>query len=400
MDSGRTPSATVKPDGTAIVVWAQGSAIKTAVRSPGKPWSGPRTLFRSSSQWGPDGPKIATDGRGNLVVVWSQGSRVWAMSRPNGEPWSPRVRIASMPRKQQVVSELHLAVGLDGTALVSFWRGRNHFPNWAFDDSTVNNMRGIAVIRPAGGRWGASHTFAGPRDQVHGWCNPALGAGYFCWVWPPTGVVYDDGGAMVGWSPPGYMESGPAIVRAKPPHGQWGSRVRLTPKGRKTVGAPRLAATSWGQVTAAWDSGHGIRSRTKSAGGSWGAIQRVAKRGELDGLGVDGAGTATILYSTFRHAYTKTRPRSGSWVARTAIGRGGVALAVNSTGEAVAALGWGATRASWRNSSAPWPPATRIGAGSGFLTAAIGEDDTAVVAWFRGAGQNRQVLKATVHPAR
>jgi hypothetical protein len=99
---------------------------------------------------------------------------------------------------------------------------------------------------------------------------------------------------------------------------------------------------------------------------------------------------------------TMTRPRDGTWGERTRIGRNGryATLAVDSTGEAVAA--WQTATnvyASYRNSSQPWLQATRLGTkATPLMSAAIGEDDTGVVTWYRhaGPGEKNVLLKATV----
>lgn len=213
---------------------------------------------------------------------------------------------------------------------------------------------------------------------------------------------------MVGWSHPGYMQKGPAYVRSKPAGGAWRGRVRLTAEGHAVSWTPQLAATTWGQVTAAWPRTKGVASRTKPVGRAWGHVQTVRRRGELLGLGVDDTGTATVLCAGTKSqgTFTMSRPRSGSWHDRTRIGpRGwGATLAVNPTGEAVAA--WqagGHVLASWRNSSTPWPRATILGSKMGpLMNASIGPDDTAVVVWYRyrGDNQSRVVLKGNVYPGR
>jgi hypothetical protein len=121
-------------------------------------------------------------------------------------------------------------------------------------------------------------------------------------------------------------------------------------------------------------------------------------------LDVDDGGTATVLFGASHRTFTMTRPRHGSWGARSALGRSGGpgTLVVNSTGEAVATWQAGRhVRASWRSSSAPWPRAIKLGVGSDLgLIAAIGVDDTAAVAWFRSARRDQVLLKAAVHPSR
>jgi hypothetical protein len=76
-------------------------------------------------------------------------------------------------------------------------------------------------------------------------------------------------------------------------------------------------------------------------------------------------------------------------------------LAVDSTGEAVAAWKNGThVFASYHDSSDPWTKAVKIGTEAAPMTnAAIGEDDTAVVLWYRTAGprEGKVVLKASVH---
>jgi hypothetical protein len=102
-------------------------------------------------------------------------------------------------------------------------------------------------------------------------------------------------------------------------------------------------------------------------------------------------------------AYTIDRPRWGLWGKAHRIGPAGWmgTLSTDSTGEAVAA--WQSYKhifASYHNSAYAWPQATVLTKEAApTLSAAIGEDDTAVVTWYRmaGAHEGKVVLKANVH---
>jgi hypothetical protein len=408
--SAAPPSSAVAPHGTAIVVWAQRQRVMIASRPPHGPWTSPRTLHRSHAGT-PWQPQIAVDSAGDRVVVWEQGHSVRAMRRPSAGVWHAPVKIATLPRRQQVVSRLTLAVGENGTTLVAFWRG--WIRRCGFDDCFLDNVNGATAIRRPSGSWQQPRPFAGPFDNVHGFINPALAPGMDL-LETPAAVVYDEGTITVGWAKPGYLQSAPAYARTKSPGSPWRDRIRLT-AGRKVIWhAPLLTATAGGQVTAAWTQLSGrtrIWSRTKSAGGAWGPRQRVSRRGELVGLDIDDVGEAIALLWKRRarggsETVTKTRPRGGRWGSRDSIGSHGWAsqLEVNPTGEGVAAGKTGrAVVASYRTSPGSWAAVTRLdskGTAPLPLEVSVGHDDTAIVAWYRyrGGRQRTVVLKAAVHP--
>ena len=316
------------------------------------------------------------------------------------------MKIDVTPKSQRPVSALDLAVGDDGTVLVTYWRGRTPGCRNCFDDFPVKDVRADAVVRHPGEQWKSLHPFAGPLKNVHGWSNYSLGPGMYDLVLPPIGVVYASGTVTTAWSRPGYMETGPVYVRTRQRGEPWQDRIRLSKKNAQAE-APRLTATSWGQVTAGWSNARGVWSRTKLGAGAWAPPQRIARRSlDLVGLGVDETGAATALLRGRKAIFVKERARGRVWGEGTRIGRNGSypSLVVNNTGEAVAAWGgYPGSRgryASYHNSAYPWTHAVPTGGGGLMLSAAVGLDDTAVVAAFHVQERNDRwmVLTGTVHP--
>lgn len=409
--SGAPASAAVNPHGTAFAVWATHHAVRIAHRPPGGPWSS-RVLHASEAK-PPSRPAIDVNQAGDQVAAWIQGHTVRAMRRSSGGGWGPAVRLEKLPGHQSVISDLTLVVGPDGTTLVTYWRGWVRRCPGTGEDCNIDNVRGVATVRPAGGRWTRLRSFAGPYDSVWGYQNPYLMPGKAL-VASPAGVVSNQGTMTLGWVKPGYMQSGPVFVRSRAPGSTWGPRQRLTSRDANAVG-PVLTATTWGQVTAAWSARRHdrdiVQSRTRLGAAPWGPVQRVFGRGFVAGLGVDGTGAVTALLTRENRPHWRggtfimTRPRWGTWGGRVRIGPGGQGpeLAVDSTGEAVAAWKNSTTIfASYHDSSEPWTKAVTIGTEAGPMTSvAMGEDDTAVVLWYRTAGprDGKVVLKASAHPS-
>jgi hypothetical protein len=407
---GAPASTSVTPSGTALVVWTAHHTVRIAHRPPGGPWRSHR-LYRSGVK-PPRDPVVAVDADGNQVVAWIQdggrkGDAVRAMRRPVGEPWGPTVRIADLPQRQSVISQLDVAVARGGIVAISFWRGHITRCPGIGEDCNINHVKGVASTHSPGG-WTQRSGFAGPFDHVWGYQNPYTAPG-MALVASPSGVVSNTGTVTVGWVKPGYMGTGPVFVRTSAPGSPWAPRHRLTAKHAE-ASDPLLVATSWGQVTAAWSARRNnrpvVQSRTRLGAGPWGSVQRVMGRGSLNDLGVDGTGSATALVMCRGKdggAYTIDRPRWGLWGTAHRVGPAGWmgTLSMDSTGEAVAA--WQSYKhifASYHNSAYAWAQATVLTKQAApTLSAAIGENDTAVVAWYRMAGRHdaKVVLKANVH---
>jgi hypothetical protein len=425
VESGAPPSAAVAANGAVRVVWVDKQRVMTVTMSPGHPWSKPRLLYRSGAA-APAAPQVAVDPWGNQVVVWTQGHTLRALRRPAGGSWQARpVMLAVLPGRQRVLSWVRLVVGADGTTVVAFWSGR--IGHCLADQCRLRHASASVVIRPPKGPWRKPSRFAGPVDSTWGFVYPTDQSGNPSQplIETPAAVVYNGGTVTVGWSVPSSRRpswtTGPVLVRTKVPGARWSARQRLSRAHHRSYGfgsEVTLAATSWGDVVAAW-SWRGlhdhqlVETRSKLVGGSWGHRQPVFANGWTRGLGVDEAGNATLLVvgsDLVRPGlYTLERPRGGSWGRPTRITPPGMwqaQLAVDSTGEAVAAgLQSQGPRervlASFHRSGTPWPQSTQLGddKAAPLLTVAIGADDTGVVVWYRFAGKLQRVvvMMASVH---
>lgn len=184
--------------------------------------------------------------------------------------------------------------------------------------------------------------------------------------------------------------------------GAWDSIATIPTVGARTGAiaiAPGGAATLvWVETTAAGDV---LKASFLSGGGaSWTPPTEIRALApapiQRPGLGVDGAGTAMVVWHERGEIRSASRtPVSGSWDVEPSVGRGtDPSLAVSATGHAV--VGWTAPtgidgpsraiHARRRPAGGGWGPMEVVSATDieGFTpNAAIADDGSAIVSWWR-----------------
>jgi hypothetical protein len=144
------PQIAIGPTGQAIAAWVRvrhgRSAVESATRAPGGPWT--KAVRLSARGEGPYAlvPSIAVDATGEAVAAWSieQGvgrharATIFSASRPAGAGWSAPVRVG---RERGEVEGVELALAPDGRAAMA-WERERHF-HYALE----------SAFRSASGKW-------------------------------------------------------------------------------------------------------------------------------------------------------------------------------------------------------------------------------------------------------
>lgn len=258
-----------------------GSASAAGWQPPVAAETGDRAAFAT---------EVGVDGQGNAVGVWARhvSGLEWeivASSRPRGGKWTTPTALSGDTRTE--VLRPKVAVDPDGNA-VAVWAAR---PPLTGNEETWRTL--WSASRPPGGTWSE------PAE-----ISTASGVSSF-------DVVIDASGTATAiWSSLNEGEDDPpgSFTRTAnlPLNGDWSDPAELSVS---TGTSPQVAVNPDGDATAVWvspdpDTGHFVvRSKSRPAGGSWGATATDLSSDAGDAAGVqvsvdpDGNAIAAWSYS-------------------------------------------------------------------------------------------------------
>ena len=268
--------------------------------------------------------QVAADTAGNATAVWTidNGTHVviQASTRPAGGSWSAPVDLSDASESSQVPD-----VGVDAAG--------NATAVWSRFDGAHLVIQ--AAGRPAGGGWSA------PVDLSVNTQN----AGSVQVVVDPAGT------ATAVWA---RNNGANAIIQSsrRPPGGSWTSAVDLSAAGQ-SAGFAHVAVDAGGRATAVWLRSNGthtiVQAATRPTDGSWGAPENLSVAGQSAGapdVAVTGTGNVTAAWyrsdGTFNIIQSATRPLGGTWtnpvdISSTEAGSGDVQVAVDQADNVTAA---------------------------------------------------------------
>lgn len=372
------------PAANAAAAWVRDDGDRSAVRLASRTAEGAWTT--STKVPGTRGARsvvIAFADVGELVLVWSAGRRVMTSRRSPGQSWEPPDLLHRTPTGSATgtyPSDLRLGVNRRGRAVVA-WSTRDDDADAVYALSQVQ-----AVVGTASGSWSSVRTLSGADD------------GY-----GPQVTMSRHGRATVAWMD--TSRRGQRIVVAMRRVGaRW--RTRALSRWARGNGGVHLAGQPSGRLAAAWrystPTSSGIRVTRWSARTGWDKPRRVGGKsfdpGWID-LGVDGAGTVTVAWSSGRDAVlTAEQPVAGAWSRRLLAPEGsvfhGLTLVVNHAGDAL--IGWVSVaegshpvEAAHRARSSAWGEVTKLSGpdGDAWASFALDRAGDAVAAWSFGPNQ-------------
>lgn len=363
-------AAVMSPDGTAMVIRA-GRRITSREASPDQPWKPAETVPHSVGHLRLIG--AGADRTGTVTAVWQKESHsgrkswIYAADRPAGESWSAPTRVARTPGIENLWTAPRAAFGAEGATVVT-WGGFRH---------------SRAVYRRNTGTWTNPVTIASGRAPI-----------------PADAAISARGHATAAFQDPRGLH----VVQRRA--GGWSDPVRL-PLRAKSFTHWDLDAGRSREVVVVWQTGDGPVRSGRFTDRSWTRHRVAEPTGRVNELLVDAArdGSARFVWTVGRvwrpgevqGAYQDETgaigdlvviaPRGGGCAASTLTsspsGRGLLAGTATSrsgeTGEVFAAH--------WDDAESTWaaPDDLSVGIVPGpcsSVAAAIGDDGSAVVAWF------------------
>ena len=244
------------------------------------------------------GLDLATGSGGRAAAIWQaargRGNEVVTAIRPSGKrPWGTARRMGPA-RVDAFSGGPRVAMNAAGDAVAAWTRN-----NGSFSESTVQ----AALLGPRAGAWSAPETLGD------------LGTGNFG---PDVGIA-GDGEAVAVWSCLCDAGRGPTKVRAatRPPGVAFASPAALDPGATAAVEAPRLAVATSGAAIAAWGSipAGGISAVARPATGPFGAPAAVAPPTLAGGgvrVAVNDAGQAVAIWVR-DGVFAARRGADGTW---------------------------------------------------------------------------------------
>ncbi len=288
------PRIAIGTDGLTAVVWKNmrrwNRTLQVRVRQPGAARFGAtRTISGAASDATEDRVAVLPDG--SVLVVWAQGragSRV-IQSRvlPRGaKRFGPTVNVSrAAVAESEAEGDPSIAVAADGTATI------------AWEEAVSAQSFVIRVrSRSADGRWGSIRTLSRPGAQSNDVKAAASATGEVTVVWAREVDASSASGGSAGVIQARVRPAGSA---------SWGPITNLSRRGTH-ASDPQVAIAPDGTVTTVWewasDSAAArkvTQSRTRPAGGAWGPVQVLSQRGkDVDDpvLVVASDGTATAAW--------------------------------------------------------------------------------------------------------
>ncbi len=318
------PRIAIGSDGRTAVAWKNmrrwNRTLQVRIAGPGSSRFGAvRTLSNPAGDATENRVAIAPDGA--VVVVWAQGRaldrRIQARILPKGaKRFGPTVNLSAGGTD---AIDPSIAIAGDGTITVVWERPTRDGRSFIIQSRT----------RSPRGAWGPVQALSLAGAQSNDAVVAASAAGEVTAVWERALGATDENPAR---PTPGLIQG-----RTRPAGSTtWGPIVNLSRRGTQ-ASDPALAVAPDGTVTAVWEWASDAlaqkkvaQSRTRAAGGSWGALQVLSQRGQdVDDPEVVTATDGTTT-STWKRSYgatgvrvqARTRPAGstawlpGRWLSR------------------------------------------------------------------------------------
>lgn len=269
----------VLPDGSVLVVWAQGQGGRRVIQA--------RVLARGATRFGPTvnvsrgpvveseaegDPSIGVAGDGTVTVAWEIATRdgsfvIQARRRAPGGSWGP---IQGLSTRGAQSNDVKVAASATGEVTVI----------WARETDAASATSGGSGVIQARTQTAGSTTW-GPitnlsRRGTHA-SDPQVAIA-------PDGTVT----TVWEWASDALAQQKVTQSRTRPPGGAWGPVQVLSRRGQD-VDDPVLVVAADGTATAAWKRSYGtagvrVQARTRPAGSTaWGTARWLSgARGEAD----------------------------------------------------------------------------------------------------------------------
>lgn len=352
--------------GNATAVWrADQGGVWAARRVVGKGWKSPVRVGRGNT------PDVGVDGAGVVTALWrghGPGYAIWS-ARRTSTGWKAPVRVSApvptMDRECNAMTYRHdLAVGAGGTVAAS----------WEWGSWDCGPVRLQVAVRPDGRSWRAPKVLAswGAESQV--------------------GV--DRAGNVTA----AYAKDGIQAVR-KPVGRPWTARRRLGPANIEV----ELAVNPAGAAVALLGYPE-LKAVRRPARGPWGAPVKLAADASDRVVALDGAGTATVAYTTGvynlnNRVMARRQPAGKPWQPAREVAAAGASpgrLAIGNDAAGDVALAWqrGGVRAAFRPVRGPWerPALVAPGAWTNPDLGMAGDGDTVAV-WVSDAKRTQARIR-------
>jgi hypothetical protein len=249
--------------------------------------------FVSPEPWAARNPHVAIDVTGTATVIWRATQplaywRIHAVTRPAGGEFGAVQELSSPVSNARLG---RIATGADGTTAAVWSRVRNHG-----DDVEL-------ALRAPGGVFGPAVELSRGFASVVKYPDAVHLAG------PPRVAVGADGTVIAVWRDTEKAETEEAVRRVfaavRPPGGQFGVPVALSPPASHNAGAPRVAIDGAGNAIAVWRRRDEypfrfrIEAAVRPAGGQFGEPTWLSAEGRnafAPQLALDGRGDAVIVW--------------------------------------------------------------------------------------------------------
>ncbi len=351
--------------GNATAVWrADGGGVWAARRVVGKGWRAPVRIGRGNA------PDVGVDGAGVVTALWQgfgPGYAIWSARRaPTG--WKAPVRVSEpAPRLDRDCNAMNyrpdLAVGAGGTVAAS----------WEWGSWDCGPLRLQVAIRRPGTSWRTPRTLA---------------------TWGADSQVGVDRAGNVTMA---YSKDDILAVR-KPVGRPWTAPRRLGPNSEV-----ELAVNPAGAAVALIGYPE-LEAVRRPARGPWGAPVTLAADASDRVVALDGAGTATVGYTTGEfnlnnRVLARRQPAGEAWrpAAEVAAAGGMVSgLTIGNDAAGRVALAWqrGGVKSAFRPLGGPWAGPTLVAAGTWTNPdlGLAGDGDTVVV-WVSNASRTQARIR-------
>ncbi len=318
------PRIAIGSDGRTVVAWKnmrhRNRTLQVRIAGPGSSRFGSvRTLSNAASDATEN--RVAIAPNGSIVVVWAQGQagnrRIQARVMPKGAKRFGRTVNLSAGGTDAI--DPSIAIAGDSTVTVVWERPTRDGRSFIIQSRT----------RTPGGQWGAVQALSLPGAQSNDAVAVASPAGEVTAVWERAVEATDENASR----PTAGLIQGRTRAAGST---RWGSIVNLSRRGTHASDpalavAPDGTVTAvWEWASDAEAQQKMVQSRTHAAGSAWGALQVLSQRGQdVDDPGVvtatDGTTTSTWKRSwgaTGVRVQARTRPAGatawnpGAWVSR------------------------------------------------------------------------------------
>jgi RTX calcium-binding nonapeptide repeat (4 copies) len=253
--SGAAPQLASDGQGNVVALWREldgdESAIRAAVRTPGKGWEASRRI--SAPAAATEAPQLAMDSLGNAVAVWHRSngrdSVVQAAVRPKSGEWSSAQDLSPAGERA-----FNADVAVEAGRITAVW-------------AAMDGMRSVvrSSSRNVDGTWTPTETVSATLSNAYA----------------PVVAMDDRGGAVAAWQ---WWDGAYLVIQAstRALGGSWSEPETLSDSGRD-ASRPQVATDAAGDAIVGWMRSNGTwiaaQVASKPADGSWSPPRSFSRRG-------------------------------------------------------------------------------------------------------------------------